>query len=92
MRVARTAGASPKRIAVAMEIAAMKARVRTSVSKGTASGRPTPESSINKTSVPAYAMAIPKSPPIPASSRLSVSNWRISRKRPAPSESRTAIS
>jgi hypothetical protein len=39
-----------------------------------------------------YARMTPRAPPATASSMLSVSNWRISLDRPAPSDSRTAIS
>ena len=45
-----------------------------------------------KTSPSQYASTIPPIPPIEASKRLSVSNWRITRPRPAPSARRIAIS
>src|SRR5437763_1289603 len=43
-------------------------------------------------SIDAYARTMPTSAPIPATSRLSVSIWRTSRVRVAPSEERTASS
>ena len=42
--------------------------------------------------IPHIANATPKAPPIDASSTLSVKSWRITRNRPAPMLSRTAIS
>ena len=42
--------------------------------------------------IPKYAKAHPSAAPAIASTRLSIRSWRTSRRRPAPSDARTAIS
>jgi hypothetical protein len=90
-REARSAGASPNRIADNTQTANVNARAArpmpTSFTLGTPCG---PRS---RTQCKARnATAMPKAPPVNARSTLSVSNWRTIRARVAPSAVRTAIS
>src|SRR5581483_9146601 len=64
-----------------------RASSRTSSSRGRSPGP-----SASSASTPHAASNTPQTPPATASSRLSVSNCRMTRQRPAPSATRTAIS
>ena len=90
------AGASPKRIAARTVTPRVKASTRPSSgmsSLGAAPGARVPEIiSRIRIVAPTRAPATPSTPPIEASSSDSVSTCRTMRQRPAPSETRTAIS
>ena len=90
--VARSAGANPKRIVVATAVAAVNPRTRQSRAMGTESGsRPVLRYATSAALIPRASMA-PSRVPRTASSRLSDSNWRMTRPRDAPVARRTAIS
>ena len=83
--VARSAGAMPKMIPVSMVMPDVNARMRQSAGADVPTGA-------GSSGCPQRASARPAMPPMPASSRLSVSSWRTSRQRVAPIDSRTEIS
>ncbi len=88
------AGARPKSTVVAIEIPTARTRIRTSSSPE----RPRAEfsrydgASVISPLMPHDATMTPSAPPASASTALSVSSWRMTRQRPAPSALRTAIS
>ncbi len=92
MRVARSAGARPKPTPVATATATAKASFRGSSATSRCKGTPSEETRVSSRRLPQAPNSTPSAPPIPASSRLSVSSWRTRRRWPAPIPSRTAIS
>ena len=91
-RVARSAGAVPKRIAVSNESATVKARTCASGRRSSAIGADPRETSRTRDLLPHWERRRPRLPPSADKSTDSVSNCRTKRPRPAPIASRTAIS
>ena len=88
----RNAGSSPNAKAVPIDVANVRLTTRQSgLTSMLLTGTPC-VSSISSAVLPQYASARPRTPPIPANSRLSVRSCRISRPRPAPMDRRIAIS
>ena len=92
MRAPRREGARPNKIPTAKVTPTVNSSTRQSgaISKGKAS-YPL-EKSTTIALIPHRDRKIPSAPPTRESSKLSVSNCRIMRARPAPSARRTAIS
>ena len=91
VRVARTAGHIPNASAVRADKPAVKVSTRGSMRAPTIDGSCDDENHAMR-SLPHHARRTPAAPPANASSRLSVSNWRITRQRLAPSVRRTETS
>ena len=91
-RAARQAGAIPNKRGVASDRRSVKSSTR--LSGATSSGRVAwPADTITRSNLlDQVASAMPRTAPSIASRKLSVSNWRITRNRPAPMDMRTAIS
>ena len=86
-RVARHAGATPKTSAAMRPAAAVNASMR--ASSGSSRDTASEASCATRSRLPQCATATPAAAPMAASSRLSISSWRASRPRDAPSASRT---
>jgi hypothetical protein len=87
--LARSAGSNPKRIAVKLVTAAVNPSTRWSSPMSSATVAFAVERNCTSSRLPHHANSTPSAPPSPASSRLSVSNWRTRRDRPAPIARRT---
>ena len=90
-RALSSAGASPDRTPVSIETTNMKPSARKSSRTKSMNGR-LPGFQARTSAMPPHASASPAAPPRRAISRLSVSNWRTKRLRPAPRLIRSAIS
>ena len=91
-RLACRAGASPKSSAVTNETPSVNKRTGWSIATFASSGMESGGTMARMTRKAPKASAAPRTPPNVESSTLSVSNWRMSRPRVAPSEARSAIS
>ena len=87
----RTAGATPKSSPVTTESPSAKASARPFTAISSSRGW-SPGSSACSARTPHTASPSPSAPPASASSTLSVSSWRTSRRREAPSAARIATS
>jgi hypothetical protein len=85
MLVARSAGAIPKAMPASAAMPAVNARIRQSVGANVPTGG-------GSSDCPQRAINRPATPPIAASSTLSVKSWRTRRQRVAPIDIRTEIS
>ena len=86
-----SAGASPNTTPVTSESPRVKASTQPSTPMFSMRGRP-PGTAASTARVPSQAMASPAMPPARDSTTLSVSSWRTTRARAAPSARRMAIS
>ena len=86
-RASRHAGATPKTSAAMRPAAAVNASMRES--SGSSRDTASVASWATRSRLPQCATATPAAAPMAASSRLSISSWRASRPRDAPSASRT---
>src|SRR6266550_3409979 len=89
---ARHAGMSPKTMTARSETNPVKARMRMSGWTSKCMAEVERDSMFATALLPQKATTAAKPPPPAASNTLSVSSWRRTRARPAPSASRTAIS